>query len=55
MGVMYQAVDGGHGHHVVRKNAAPTAERLVGGDQQASRLVAISSNSTEISASLRLT
>ena len=42
MGVMDQSVDGGHGHHVVREDDIPAAERLFVGDQQAARLVAMS-------------
>jgi integrating conjugative element protein (TIGR03761 family) len=41
VGVMDQPVDGGDGHHVVREDAIPGAERLVGGDDHAAGLVAV--------------
>jgi hypothetical protein len=48
--VVNETVDGGERHGLIWEYLAPFAERLIGGDQQGVALVAVSSNSTLVSA-----
>jgi len=40
--VVYESVYGGYGHHAVREDLIPLAEWLVGSDDQAATLIAVS-------------
>ena len=45
--MMHEAVNGSDGHHGIRKDTVPLAGSLIGGDEQALTLVAMSNELKE--------